>query len=91
MPLSVPGRSVARTQPAGYLMKNPALPTKGARSTGSARAFGAAIVLGRTIVVLGRSFRAAMVAARARASRLPMPATSARDEAGAGFPDIPVR
>ena len=53
MPLSVPGRSVARTQPAGYLMKNPALPTKGARSTGSARAFGAAIVLGRTIA-LGR-------------------------------------
>ena len=87
LPLSVPGRSVARTQAFGYLMKNPALPTKGASSavgassTGSASAIGAAITLGRSV------HAASPRAVPFSASRLPIGAS--RGRAGAGRTSFP--
>ena len=84
LPLSVPGRSVARTA-GGVPDEEPGLAHEGCEIDRiGARS-------GRRSCSGGRSrwesFRAAMVAAR-RGARLPMPATSARDEAGAGFPGL---
>ena len=83
LPLSVPGRSVAFTQAFGYLMKNPALPTKGASSavgassTGSASAIGAAITLGRSV------HAASPRAVPFSASRLPIGASRVPRRGGA--------